>query len=48
MVLINGALVALVGLVIMGILHARKVKGSILLGIIAATLIGIPLGITHL
>ena len=48
MVLINGELVALVGLVIMGILHARKVKGSILLGIIAATLIGIPLGITHL
>lgn len=48
LVLINGALVALVGLVIMGILHARKVKGSILLGIIAATLIGIPLGITHL
>ena len=48
MVLINGALVALVGLVIMGILHARKVKGSILLGIISATLIGIPLGITHL
>ncbi|WP_373264046.1 NCS2 family permease [Hungatella hathewayi] len=48
MVLINGALVALIGLVIMGILHARKVKGSILLGIIAATLIGIPLGITHL
>jgi len=48
MVWINGALVALVGLVIMGILHARKVKGSILLGIIAATLIGIPLGITHL
>ena len=48
MVMINGALVALVGLVIMGILHARKVKGSILLGIIAATLIGIPLGITHL
>ena len=48
MVLINGALVALVGLVIMGILHARKVKGSILLGIRAATLIGIPLGITHL
>ena len=48
MVLINGALVALVGLVIMGILHARKVKGSILLGLIAATLIGIQLGITHL
>ncbi|WP_368295886.1 NCS2 family permease, partial [Enterocloster citroniae] len=48
MMLINGALTALIGLIIMGILHARKVKGSILLGIVAATLIGIPLGITHL
>ena len=48
MALINGALVALLGLVTMGILHARKVKGSILLGIVAATLIGIPLGITHI
>jgi len=48
MVLINGALVALIGLIIMGILHARRVKGSILLGIVAATLIGIPLGITQL
>ena len=48
MVLINGALVALLGLIIMGILHARRVKGSILLGIVAATLIGIPLGITQL
>lgn len=45
---INSALVALIGLVIMGILHARKVKGSILLGIVSATLIGIPLGITHI
>ncbi|MCI6454306.1 MAG: NCS2 family permease [Hungatella sp.] len=48
MVLINGALVALIGLIIMGILHARRVKGSIPLGIVAATLIGIPLGITQL
>ena len=48
MVLINGALVALIRLIIMGILHARRVKGSILLGIVAATLIGIPLGITQL
>lgn len=48
MMLINGALIALIGLIIMGILHARNVKGSILLGIIAATLLGIPLGITHI
>jgi AGZA family xanthine/uracil permease-like MFS transporter len=39
-------LLALIGLVITGILMARKVKGSLLLGILAATLIGIPLGVT--
>ena len=46
--LMSIALVALAGLVIMGTLHARKIKGSILLGIVAATLIGIPLGVTHI
>ena len=46
--LMSSALVALAGLVIMGMLYARKVKGSILLGIVAATLIGIPLGVTHI
>ena len=46
--LMSSALVALAGLVIMGMLHARKVKGSILLGIVAATLIGISLGVTHI
>lgn len=46
--LMSSALVALAGLVIMGTLHARKIKGSILLGIVAATLIGIPLGVTHI
>lgn len=45
--LMSSALVALAGLVIMGTLHARKIKGSILLGIVAATLIGIP-GVTHI
>lgn len=48
LVLMSSALVALAGLVIMGMLHARRVKGSILLGIVAATLIGIPLGVTHI
>lgn len=43
-----GALVALIGLIIMGILHAKKVKGSILIGIVASTIVGIPLGVTHL
>ncbi len=46
--LIMGALVALIGLIIIGVLSARKVKGAILLGIIAATIIGIPLGVTQL
>lgn len=41
-----GALVALMGLVIIGILYIKKVRGSIFLGIIAATIIGIPLGVT--
>lgn len=37
---------AIIGLVIMGILLALKVKGALLIGIIATTLIGIPMGIT--
>lgn len=45
---IMGALLALIGLVIMGVLHAKQVKGSILIGIIVSTIIGIPLGVTHL
>lgn len=44
----RGALVAVIGLVIMAVLHARRVKGSILIGIVAATLAGIPLGVTHM
>lgn len=46
--LIFSALVAIAGLVIMGILHVKKIKGSIFLGILSATLIGIPLGITRI
>ena len=37
---------AIIGLIIMGILLALKVKGALLIGIIATTLIGIPMGIT--
>jgi AGZA family xanthine/uracil permease-like MFS transporter len=40
------ALLAMVGLVITGILMARKVTGAMLLGIIITTIIGIPFGIT--
>ena len=38
--------VAMIGLVITGILLAFKVKGALLIGIIATTIIGIPFGIT--
>ena len=37
---------ALLGLVITGVLLAFKVQGALLIGIIATTIIGIPLGIT--
>lgn len=41
-----GALLALLGVIITGILLLKKVKGSIIIGIIASTLIGILLGVT--
>lgn len=37
---------ALIGLLIMLVLMVMKVKGSILIGIIATTIIGIPMGVT--
>jgi len=40
-------LLSLIGLVIIGILLAFKVKGALLIGIIATTIIGFPLGITQ-
>lgn len=43
-----GAILALIGLVIIILLMILKVKGSILIGIVAATLIGIPMGIVNL
>jgi AGZA family xanthine/uracil permease-like MFS transporter len=39
-------LVAVIGIVIMMALYVRKVPGSILIGIILTTLIGIPFGVT--
>jgi len=42
------ALLTIIGIVITAILMARRVKGSILLGILLTTLVGIPFGITHL
>lgn len=43
---VSSALVALFGLVVIGILHIKGIRGSIFLGIMAATLLGIPLGVT--
>jgi AGZA family xanthine/uracil permease-like MFS transporter len=41
-------LVAVIGLIIIGVLHAFKVKGSLLIGILGATIAGVPLGVTSL
>jgi AGZA family xanthine/uracil permease-like MFS transporter len=40
--------VTLFGLVLIGVLLALKIRGALLIGIFASTLIGIPLGVTHL
>jgi adenine/guanine/hypoxanthine permease len=42
------ALLALGGIIIMGILLVFRVRGALVIGIIITSLIGIPLGITHL
>lgn len=39
---------AVLGLLIIGVLTARKVNGAILIGILAITLLGIPFGVTTL
>ncbi len=41
-------LLTLIGLLIIGILLAYKVKGALLIGILATTIIGIPMGITQM
>jgi len=42
----NVSVLALIGLIIIVVLMLLKVKGSILIGIIATTIIGFPLGVT--
>ncbi|MBS4538053.1 NCS2 family permease [Clostridium sp. D2Q-11] len=42
----SATIVTLIGLVVMGILMTRKIKGSILIGIVLTTLISIPMGVT--
>ncbi|NLY09745.1 MAG: NCS2 family permease [Tissierellia bacterium] len=41
-------LLCLIGLIITGILLAKKIKGALFFGIIITTLIGIPMGVTSL
>ncbi len=45
---VMGALVAIIGLFLIAALFKMNVKGSILIGIIVCTIIGIPMGVTHL
>lgn len=42
------ALVCIIGIIISSILLIKKVTGALLIGIILTTLIGIPLGVTHI
>ena len=42
-----GPVLALIGLVITVVLMQLKVKGAMIVGIVAATLIGIPMGVTY-
>ena len=44
----GSALLAIIGLIITGVLYVRNVRGAMLIGILATTLIGIPMGITQL
>ncbi len=44
----KGVLLALIGIVITGALLAWKVRGALLIGILATTVIGIPMGVTVL
>ncbi|WP_199417046.1 NCS2 family permease [Chitinophaga silvatica] len=43
-----GPLIALTGLVVSGVLMYKKVNAALLIGILAATVVGIPIGLTHL
>jgi AGZA family xanthine/uracil permease-like MFS transporter len=43
-----GPLIALTGLIVSAVLMYRKVNAALLIGILAATVVGIPFGLTHL
>lgn len=42
------AILGIIAIVLSGVLMARKVKGALFIGIIIATLVGIPIGATHI
>ncbi len=44
----KSAMVALIGFILIALLDKFKVRGSIIIGILGATLIGIPMGVTDL
>jgi len=44
----SSAILAIIGLILTAVLMAYKVKGAIFIGIIATTIIGIPMGVTQL
>ncbi len=44
----RGVWILLIGLLVMGVLLVKKVKGALLIGIIVSTIVGIPLGVTQL
>ncbi|MCM3175830.1 MULTISPECIES: NCS2 family permease [Paenibacillus] len=44
----HDALLALIGLLLIAILMVMRIKGALLIGIVATTLIGIPMGVTNL
>lgn len=44
----NNALIALAGILVIGVMLVFKIKGALLIGILIATLAGIPAGITKL
>jgi AGZA family xanthine/uracil permease-like MFS transporter len=41
-------LIAMGGVILIGVLLALKVKGALLIGIFAATIVGLPFGVTHM
>ncbi len=44
----KGVILALIGIIVMGILMAKNIKGAMLISIILTTIIGIPMGITNI